>query len=296
MNPVLKGYLILARPANLPSAAADIIAGTSIAGAFALLPMTDVLTLDFIALVFASVFLYAGGVVLNDVFDVEIDRAERPERPIPSNLIPFKRAAFYGAVLLLLGIVLAFTVNATCGIIAFSLALAILSYDAFAKKHPFFGPLNMGICRGLNLLLGMAILVNFSYIEFIFVPIVYIAAITMISRGEVHGNNKKSIAFAGLLYAIVLAAIITLLTIHQMNLLVALPFLALFGFLIFRPLINAFRVNSPENIKNAVKTGVISLVVMDACIVVGFSTWWLGLLTLLLLPLSILMAKSFAVT
>ena len=33
-------------------------------------------------LIAASSLLYAAGVVLNDVFDVELDRAERPERPL----------------------------------------------------------------------------------------------------------------------------------------------------------------------------------------------------------------------
>ena len=296
MNRVLQGYLKLARPANLPSAAADIIAGTAISGAFFVLPMTDVLTIDFISLIFSSVLLYAGGVVLNDVFDVDIDRLERPERPIPSNLIPLRNATIYGVGLLLLGIVLAFIVSLTCGIIAFVLALAILSYDAFAKNHPFFGPLNMGLCRGLNLMLGMAILNNFGYSVFMLIPILYIAAITMISRGEVHGNNKNSIAFAAVLYGVVLLGIVLLLILYEMNVWMALPFLALFGFLIYRPLIRAYQDNSPENIKKAVMGGVLSLVVMDACIVVGFSVWWLGLLTLLLLPLSIFMAKNFAVT
>ena len=296
MNAILQGYFRLARPANLPSAAADSIAGTAIAGAFLILPMTQELAIDFILLVFSSVFLYAGGVVLNDVFDVEIDRIERPERPIPSNLIPLKRAAIFGGTLLLLGLLLAFRVSITCGFIAFILALAILSYDAFAKKHPFFGPLNMGICRGLNLLLGMAILNNFDYSFFGLIPIIYIAAITMISRGEVHGNNKNAILFAAFLYGLVIVGIVLLLGMYSFNLLIALPFLALFTFLILKPLLRAYKINSPENIKNAVKAGVLSLVVMDACIVVGFSTWWLGLLTLLLLPLSLFLAKSFAVT
>lgn len=296
MNRVLKGYMILARPANLPSAAADIMAGAAISGAFFLLPMTDALTLDFISLIVASVLLYAGGVVLNDVFDVKIDRVERPERPIPSNVVPLKKAALYGSVLLLLGIALALKVSLICGLIAFILALSIVSYDAIAKKHAFFGPLNMGICRGLNLLLGMALLNNFDHAFLVVIPIVYIAAITMISRGEVHGNNKRSIVFAAFLYGLVIAAIVSVLVILQLNLLIALPFLVLFAFLILKPLIKAYQLNSPQNIKNAVKAGVLSLVVMDACIVAGFSTWWLGLLTLLLLPLSIFLAKSFAVT
>ena len=77
----LKGYLRLCRPANLPTAMADVIAGLAIAGAFSFdEPKLDTFqVLDLLTLIFASVFLYAGGVVLNDVFDVEIDRVERPE-------------------------------------------------------------------------------------------------------------------------------------------------------------------------------------------------------------------------
>ena len=86
MIPRLKAYLQLCRPANLPTAAADVLAGTAISGLFAVegaFQMADIEVLPFLLLVMASVFLYAGGVVLNDVFDIEIDRVERPERPIP---------------------------------------------------------------------------------------------------------------------------------------------------------------------------------------------------------------------
>ena len=35
-------------------------------------------------LLLASAGLYLGGMVLNDVFDAQLDAVERPERPIPS--------------------------------------------------------------------------------------------------------------------------------------------------------------------------------------------------------------------
>lgn len=49
----------------------------------------------------------------------------------------------------------------------------------------------MGLCRSLNLLLGMSLLIQFDYWLIALTPLVYIGAITMISQGEVHGNNKK---------------------------------------------------------------------------------------------------------
>ncbi len=66
--------------------------------------------------------------------------------------------------------------------------------------------------------------------------------------------------------------------------------------LVYKPLIQAYHLNSPERIKKAVIAGVLSLIVLDAALAVGFSVWWYGLLLLLLLPLSIFLSKLFAVT
>ncbi|MGB3774629.1 MAG: UbiA-like protein EboC [Leeuwenhoekiella sp.] len=296
MNATFEGYLKLARPANLPTAAADIIAGAAIAGLFGNLSFAETIWPEFLALVLSSVFLYAGGVVFNDFFDFRIDTLERPERPIPSGIVSLKAAALFGTVLMLLGIALAFYVDTVCGSIALILTLVILTYDAFSKNSAFFGPLNMGLCRGLNLLLGMSLLVNFEYWAIAFTPLVYIGAITMISQGEVHGNNTKNIVLAGVLYAMVILGIAGATFIWDLQKVQALPFLLVFSFLIFKPLINAYKENSPENIKKAVKAGVISLIVMDACIAVAFSHWWVGLLILLLLPLAMALSRIFAVT
>jgi len=300
MNPVLKGYLRLARPANLPTAAGDVLAGVAISGILTGISLnvdwnTSKLW-DMALLVFSSVFLYAAGVVLNDVFDFKLDKVERPERPIPSGLISVRSAAVFGGVLMNLGVLFSSLVGSVSGMVAVTLGLSILLYDASGKHHSFFGPLNMGICRGLNLLLGITVLGNYSQWEFFIFPVLYIAAITLISRGEVHGNNKGHIILAGVLYSSVILGIGVLFSIMGLNVLEAVPFLLLFGFFIFRPLLKAYSENSPKNIKNAVKAGVISIIVLDASLAVGFSHWWVGIIILLLLPLSIYLSKLFAVT
>ncbi|SDE79253.1 4-hydroxybenzoate polyprenyltransferase [Pricia antarctica] len=295
----LLGYARLARPANLPTAAADILTGVAVVGIFSSSDKYVSMTvpgIDILSLVFASVFLYAGGVILNDVFDYRIDAVERPERPIPSGLIPLKWAAIYGIVVLLMGIVLAFLVNNWSGQLAIALAACIVLYDAVAKKYDFFGPLTMGICRGFNLMLGMSILGALGYWWMAAIPIVYIFAITLISRGEVHGDNKNHIVLAGVLYATVISAVLILAFLYTESIVFPILFLVLFSILVFRPLIKAHSENSPQNIKKAVMAGVLSLVVLDASIAVSFSTWWYGLLILALLPISKALSKLFAVT
>jgi 4-hydroxybenzoate polyprenyltransferase len=299
MNSVLKGYLQLMRPANLPTAAADILAGIAI-----ILYLQNVEALSFLnlqgrnvfVLVFSSVALYAGGVVFNDVFDAELDALERPERAIPSGRVLKRNAIVFGTILMFIGVALAFNCTLLSGLISVVLTIAILTYDGYFKQFGFAGPLNMGICRGLNLLLGMSILGSLTHWYISLVPVVYIFAITLISRGEVHGDNKKHIVWAGILYAIVIFSIALIVMQQKDNLLVLLPFLLLFGFLIYSPLIKAYKENSPKNIKKAVMGGVLSLVIMNACWVAGFSNWYLALAVLLLLPLSMLLSKLFAVT
>ena len=244
----------------------------------------------------SSVLLYASGVVLNDVFDYRLDLVERPERPIPSGVVSLTSAAIFGGALMVLGILAAFWVGITSGVIALGLGASILMYDTLGKHHSFFGPLNMGLCRGFNLLLGMSILGNLIHWQYAIIPIAYIAAITLISRGEVHGDNKKHILLAAMLYVMVVLTITIILLYTGQNILISLPFILLFTLLIFRPLLKAYKENSPHNIKMAVKAGVISIIVLDAALATGFSYWWVGVLTLLLLPLSIFLSKLFAVT
>lgn len=293
------GFARLARPANLPTAAADIFAGMTI-GLY--VQNTDVLVFlsdnvsSVVSLVFSSIFLYGGGVVFNDVFDAELDAIERPERAIPSGLVPLSQAVVWGAILLAVGILLAFNCNLVSGGIAVVLTIAIVLYDAYGKKYGFLGPLNMGICRGLNLLLGMSIWGLISHWWVSIVPIIYIFAITLISRGEVHGNNKGHIVWAGVLYTIVLTSIALIVEQMTNNITLVLPFLVFFGIMIFLPLVKAYKENSPKHIKKAVISGVLSLVVMNACWVAGFSNWYLALGVLLLLPLSVMLSKLFAVT
>ena len=300
MHPVILAYARLTRPANLPTAAADILAGVAVAGIIPgtldALPIAPENTYNLIYLVVASVFLYAGGVTLNDVFDYELDKIERPERPIPMGVVSKNSAAAFGGLLLSAGIVMAFLTSEASGIIAGILAVSILLYDAVSKKYGFLGPLNMGICRGLNLVLGMSVLGEINWLWYAIIPLVYIFAITMISRGEVHGGNKRHIVLAGILYFCVILSILTIVLLGSANNYALIPYLLFFSVVIFKPLSKAYLINSPENIKNAVIAGVLSLIILDASLAVAFSGWWYGLVVILLLPLSIWLSRIFAVT
>ncbi len=317
----LRAYLQLMRPANIVTAMADLLAGVAVGLAtFATLRGPFEIVNDLFSnflfpglLILSTTGLYGGGVVFNDVFDAKLDAVERPERPIPSGRASLQGAAALGIVLLLIGVVAATLVSAFSGVLAAGIAVLALVYDKYGKHTPL-GPLNMGLCRGLNLLLGVSAYDAFfdspasiglggilpsaveTYWPIALIPIVYIAAITMISRGEVHGGDKKTIKLAVSLYSLVIMAIIGLSIRNRPPLWETLPFLLLFGLLIFPPVFKAIREPQPRNIGLAVKAGVISLIVMDAALAASFAGWLYGLVVLALLPLSRLLAKTFAVT
>lgn len=297
---ILKGYLQLCRPPNLPTAAADIFAGLAISGFLtsegALSPGMPHSLLMIIGLVSASILLYAGGVVLNDVFDAELDKVERPERPIPSGLIKRSHAAWFGAILLVFGVSLALVVGRSSALIAAGLAISILIYDASAKKNPLFGPLFMGICRGLNLWLGMSFVGFDLASQFIWIPVIYIFAITSVSRGEVSGGNRNQLILAMFLYAIAIFGVGFMIGTRGGQLWWTLVFLLLFASMVYLPLIRAYQTNTPEKIRLAVKGGVLGLIAMDATWVVGFAGVIPALLVLSLLPLSGVLSRRFAVT
>ncbi len=81
----IKPYLQLARPANIITAIADIIAGIAIA-TFSF-PSLVIKPFEVFLLSVSTIGLYGGGIVFNDIFDLELDKIERPERILPTGKI-----------------------------------------------------------------------------------------------------------------------------------------------------------------------------------------------------------------
>ena len=104
----------------------------------------------------ASVFLYSGGMALNDYADRRLDAVERPERPIPSGRIAPRRALGIAAACLAVGLGLAATGGGRRGLaVAVPLVGAIVSYNTVFKETAA-GPISMAACRGLDVHDGRA--------------------------------------------------------------------------------------------------------------------------------------------
>ena len=139
--------LKLGRVSNLPTVWTNGLTGLVLGGGALLDPRT-------LPLLVALSLFYVGGMYLNDAFDADIDRKERPDRPIPSGLIDQRTVMNGGIVMFIVGLCLLLWVgfvaeNGTGGwpsVAGIVLVTAIVVYDWHHKGNPF-GPYVMGVCR-----------------------------------------------------------------------------------------------------------------------------------------------------
>jgi 4-hydroxybenzoate polyprenyltransferase len=185
----------LLRAANVFTAASNVIAGFLIVrGEWA---PTETLAL----LIAASACLYLAGMVLNDVYDAELDAVERPERPIPAGHISRTTASSAGWALLSGGVLLSWLAALTCGhpmpgLLGVLLAFAIIRYDSVLKST-WIGPVAMGWCRVLNVMLGAsvagALTREWPALLYAIVVGLYTVVLTNVARSETIGELSRKL-------------------------------------------------------------------------------------------------------
>jgi 4-hydroxybenzoate polyprenyltransferase len=272
----IKPYLQLVRLPNLFTAAADSLAGWLIVRGSLSEPAR------WVPLVLASVAIYAAGIVLNDVFDYEVDLRERPNRPLPSGRVSRRFAAWLGGIALAMGPVLAGLSGSTASlVVSLALAACVLAYDA-GLKRTVLGPEAMGACRGLNLMLGLSQGPQMGGPAAWLVASglgLFIVGVTWISRSEVETGKTQGLVAGLVLQA---GAILTLLVAcsrsewfrtidsasSSVDFRISGPVVLLaIGLVVGRAGLRAYRRPVPETFQAAVKTGVLSLVWLDVGVV-----------------------------
>jgi heme O synthase-like polyprenyltransferase len=183
---MVKQYLLLIRVPNLFTIPSNILAGY-----FATISTANADVDQLLSLIVSSVLLYVSGIVLNDYFDINVDRKERPSRPLASGRITKRSALLLAVISIVAGNILALSVSWTSFIISGSLTLVIFAYNYRLKRNAISNPLAMGLARFLNVVLGGSpalglVLTNDLILFFVgYCLFLYIAAISLLSRKEV---------------------------------------------------------------------------------------------------------------
>jgi 4-hydroxybenzoate polyprenyltransferase len=299
----LLAWLRLFRAPNVFSAIADIAMGFLVVrGSYQPLGL-------FVSLALASALIYTAGMVLNDVFDIEIDRKERPFRPIPSGQIRLPQARVLGLTMLGAGVVFGtlagYLYSAALpwrsGLIAIVLAGCVLLYDGWLKRRPI-GPLGMGLCRFFNVLLGMSAARDLAtgwplgYGPMHLLPAagigIYILGVTIFAKGEA-GQSSVAVLLAGM--SVMSAGVGTLgwaapyLARQDLTMPVYWMLLAILLATLLRRCLMAVLDPSSQRVQAGVKSAIFSLVLFDAAVALAAApaVYSLGIV-LLLLPMFLL--------
>jgi len=283
-------YAQLLRAPNVFTAFADILLAGLAAGTLLAQPGPSAL------LVLASGCLYCAGMVWNDWFDIEIDKKERPFRPLPSGRITMRTALILAIILTAAGLTFAALAGMRALSIAIVLALAILAYDGWLKRTPV-GPVGMGACRFLNVLLGTSLIGSEAMptthrVHLALVVGLYIVGVTWFARNEAGRSSTAHLwAATGVMLAALLLALALATRRPDGTVWIGFPYvLTAFGFLIGVPVARAISSPEPKHVQAAIKTCVLGLVVFDAVMATVYVGPW-GLLIALLLPPALLLGK-----
>lgn len=272
----LIAYLQLCRAANIFTAFADIFTGYLLSHHF-----VDSAT-PFAWLLAASGFLYASGMVWNDLFDRDIDAKERPGRPIPSRRISVAAAARLAVGLNVLGLVAAGLAGMPSLVVAVLITACVLAYDGGMKRTPL-GPLFMGACRFFNVLLGASAGLHWTgdpaaFASQLFAPPhvvvafgmgLYIVGVTWFARQEAERSARPALIGAAIVLNVGLAVLVAWLHFAPDPLrrgFLCTVALCFSGVTINRRLSRAVQDPSPQNVQNSVRTMLLSYVMLHAAL------------------------------
>ena len=298
---MLRQYLTLFRLPNVFTAPSNILAGY-----YTVVEPANASGLHLAILIICSILLYLSGIVLNDYFDIEVDRRERPLRPLPAGTVSKRKVLLIGIVFIIAANFISLLVSTSTFIIAAILSGTIVSYD-YRMKYSVYGPGMMGAARALNVMLGSSPIFlttvlninNSARIAVVTVSLfVFVFAISRLSRKEIDETDKVRTAKGSFLMIFAVLAIIIvsgLVGVFLKDLFANLALFAIIMIITFKPLLQRQPLSS-KDIQRTIKTMVLSIIVLDSAFVSGSAGTAYGLVTLMLIMPAIILSRKFYVT
>lgn len=187
----IKGLIELLRP-ELPLAAGIcVIMGEIIA--LGHIPSIRELFLGFVW----GFFLSGSAMILNDYFDIEVDKVNAPHRPLPSGLISSKAVIVFTAIITLIGLIASFFINRLAVFLYIIFWFVGFLYNWKFKEKGLLGNLFVSLSVSITIILGSIVVgepwnrgvVIFSIMLFLFNLGEEIAADAM----DIEGDKKRNI-------------------------------------------------------------------------------------------------------
>jgi 4-hydroxybenzoate polyprenyltransferase len=279
-------YLKLLRISNVFTVPPDIIVGF-LAVSTNLSSSTGHSISDLVILIFSSIFLYLGGMVSNDLFDIKVDRQERPTRPLASGSIRKTNALLLVILMFSLGLILASFVNNSAVGISLLLIIGIIFYN-YKIKNGFFRPYLMAGIRALNVIYGASFVLDISNYStglssFLLLALAscavyfHIFILTSLSKSETtreflrvkHVLNIQKIQIIYLVFLLVSLSLAIIIIPFKLDFLIFILFFLILINLLFNRACKMDNSQGESVIRFMVKHMLILLIILDCAFIAG---------------------------
>ncbi|MGA2573866.1 MAG: UbiA family prenyltransferase [Candidatus Methanomethylicaceae archaeon] len=144
-----------------------------------------------------SFFLTASAMVMNDIVDIEIDRINAPDRPLPSGAVSKNAATTFGVLFVFFGVLSAVPISTYAVILAIFTFIISLSYNLHGKKLGLPGNMMVAFCIAVPFLFGgIAVSNTIDVTVTVFFLLAFLASVGReITKGiaDIEGDRIKGI-------------------------------------------------------------------------------------------------------
>ena len=154
MKVKFKAILKVTRPVNV------IITLISVIVAAAICQKGNFPELNVLLAAISAALTAASGNIINDIFDIEIDKINRPMRPLPSGKITINEAYVLISTLVFISLFLSFLVSFPVFIIVIVSHLLLFLYSKYLKRIPLLGNITVAFLTGLVIIYGGVVVEN----------------------------------------------------------------------------------------------------------------------------------------
>lgn len=143
----LKYWIQITRPNNVLIAFLSVWIAAIVAGG-----IDPILNLVLVSV--SAALITVGANVINDIFDVEIDRINKPNRPLPSGNVSIREAYFLFSGSYLIAWIMAWMVNYHVFLVALIFGLLLILYSYRFKRMVLVGNFVVSLATGMAFIYG----------------------------------------------------------------------------------------------------------------------------------------------
>lgn len=154
MTAKLKSIFVITRPVNVVITFLSVIVAAFISA------QNYTLSFEILLASIAAALTAASGNVINDIFDLEIDKVNKPIRPIPSGKISYREAIILYFIFLLSSLIFSWIVNLQAFIIVAATSILLFLYSKYLKRIPLVGNITIAFLTGLVFIYGGLVVSN----------------------------------------------------------------------------------------------------------------------------------------